>query len=99
LAGHLCCTVRELENRLSGKELSEWMAFERVEPFGVQMDNFRAGQICAAIVNCNGGKNGKAVSASDFIPLFTQESPVNDKRRAQKKQIAMFSQLAGKPTS
>ncbi len=74
------------------------MAFERVEPFGTQMDNFRAGQICAAIVNCNGGIKGKAVHASDFLPFFTQKntSSENSKRAAQKKQIAMFAGLAGK---
>ena len=74
------------------------MAFERVEPFGAQMDSFRAGQICAAIVNCNGGIKGKAVNASDFLPFFTQEykPPQNSKRAAQKKQIAMFKGLAAK---
>lgn len=43
------------------------MAYERIEPFGPLHDDFRAGQIAAAVTNAT-STGQKAFVASDFMP-------------------------------
>ena len=45
----------------------EWLAFGQIEPYGAEMDNWRAGQVCATIANVHRGK-GKAYKPDDFMP-------------------------------
>jgi hypothetical protein len=50
-------------------ELTRWMAYARVEPFGYGMDNFRMGVLAATTANvAPRGKNAKALKPSDFYP-------------------------------
>lgn len=75
LAGHLGRTVAELEQTLTSQELTEWMAYYRVEPFGPWRDDYRAGQVMALYANSKRGKGGKAFRASDFIPRWRRSTP------------------------
>ena len=66
-------TVRQLENEMSARELTEWMIYYGLEPFGDTQDDFRAGLICSTIANVNGGgKGGKALKPTDFIKIYQQ---------------------------
>lgn len=90
-------TVRELENRMSARELSEWMAYYAIEPFGEQREDYRAGLLAATVANCAGaGKKGKALQPTDFIPIYTQPKQVSfiDRKQEQARQMAMFKKLA-----
>lgn len=57
------------------------MAYARIEPFGQEVEDFRAGQICAAVANFAGKSipEGKAdMTAADFIswqPREAEEGP------------------------
>lgn len=51
LAAFLKMTVRTLLNTIDSAELTEWMAFERLEPFGALADDFRFGTVAAAVYN------------------------------------------------
>lgn len=53
-------TVAQLERSVSSAELTEWMAFERIEPWGCRVEDHRAGLYAALKLNA-----GKAVT--DFI--------------------------------
>ena len=46
-------TVRELLARIDSRELTEWMAFYELEPWGSEIDDHRAGTIAATIANVN----------------------------------------------
>ena len=90
-------TVRQLENSMSARELSEWMAYYAIEPFGEQRDDYRAGLIAATVANCAGaGKKGKALQPTDFIPIYTQPKQVSfiDRKQEQARQMSLFKQLA-----
>lgn len=53
---------------MSGNEFLEWMAYERLEPFGPMAADFRAGEICATVANVQRRKECEPFKASDFMP-------------------------------
>ncbi len=61
-------TVAELDRNMSHSELVSWMAFYKLEPFGDEIANWRAGLICAVISNALGGKKSKPKQPTDFMP-------------------------------
>jgi hypothetical protein len=68
-------TVRQLLAEIDSEELTEWIAFERLEPFGSLMDDFRAGQICATVANYAGKvrkEDAAAAQPGDFMPTLRQ---------------------------
>ena len=67
LALNLGMTVGELERRMTSRELSEWIAYDNVDPFGEVRDDLRTGIECATLAQINGTKNAKP---KDFMPDF-----------------------------
>jgi hypothetical protein len=63
-------TVSSLLDNISSKELTEWMIYDKLEPFGDSRGDIQAGIISASVYNSQGGNKGKAYSPSDFIPKF-----------------------------
>lgn len=61
--------MAELGNRLSSRELAEWMAYYRIEPWGEERADYRAGTVAATVVNVNRTK-GKPAKPDDFMPKF-----------------------------
>ncbi len=61
-------TVGDLLKRVTSRELSEWMAYETLEPFGPRRADHRAGVIASLIYNSNRGKGAKPLGADDFFP-------------------------------
>jgi hypothetical protein len=59
-------TIQELEHDMGSAELSDWMDYYKIEPWGTWRDNWHAAQTAALIYNVNRGKQ-KAVSTSDFM--------------------------------
>lgn len=75
MATQLGCTVAELDRRISSHELTEWMAFERIEgPLGPRRSDFHAAQIVAAIAQSN-AKKGKRYKLSDFLLAWDRRKP------------------------
>jgi hypothetical protein len=76
LAGHLKMTVGQLLVSMSSRELSEWMAYYRLEPFGDKNT-----ELCFAnaLAIYAAGKSGKSQSLNDYmIPKpkkIVQQSP------------------------
>lgn len=77
-------TVRQLTEEMDSKELSEWMAFDRIEPF----DNpyWRSGMLAATTANVMGGGKNKP---QDFMPM-------RRKPQTAAQQIAMLKALTSK---
>lgn len=65
-------------HRMSSAEISGWMAFAQVEPFGVEIDLYGHAITASTIANVNRGKDQKAYKPDDFMPKFQQgEQGVN----------------------
>lgn len=61
-------TPREVLARHTSRELSEWMAFFELEPFGPLVEDERAGAIAATILNTTPSKSQKTYQPSDIFP-------------------------------
>ena len=72
----LGCTVRELLARIDSRELSEWMCFYNLDPFGEVRGDLQAGIVASTIANANSGKGSKTFQPADFMPLM--EKPKQD---------------------
>lgn len=65
-------TVAELLGRIGSRELSEWMAFDSLEPFGEERADLRAGIVAATVANVNRDpkKQRTPYAPQDFLPKF-----------------------------
>ncbi len=59
--------MRELLAGLDSAELTGWLAFYGLEPWGCQVEDLRAAMPTAATINANRVK-GKPVAPADLIP-------------------------------
>lgn len=66
--------MRELLATVDSAELTEWMAFAELEPFGGPADDYRAGLPAAAVVNVH-RDGGQPVQPLDFIPWAPRPEP------------------------
>jgi len=64
--------VGEMLGRMSSAELTEWMAFYQLEPFGPERGDLQAGIVAATVANVNRDpkKQKRAFEARDFMPSF-----------------------------
>ncbi len=53
--------------------MAEFIAFDRIEPWGEWRADLRAGIIASVIANVNRGKKTKAFLAKDFMPFAQVE--------------------------
>lgn len=78
------CTVRELLGRVSSEELTDWMAYYRLEPFGEERADLRAGIIAAVMANAMSGKSSRKFTADEFMPKFgPKPEPTPDELRTK----------------
>lgn len=72
-------TVGELLSRMSSRELSEWMAFFSLEPWGTEVEDWRTGLIAATIANANRDpkKRRRPYEPQDFMPCRDRQ-PVKE---------------------
>lgn len=73
------------------EELQEWQAYAQLEPFGPEMDFWRAGLIAATFANLHRKKGKKPYTAEDFMP----RSMVKRKKRKQQTPQDMLSYVKG----
>ena len=79
---------------ISGRLLTEWMAFFEMEPFGQEW--LQAGTVAATVVNMNRDpKKSAAAKPTDFIPGYKEPEPGPDEVAA--KVEAYFGALANTP--
>ena len=57
-----------LLKELTSTQLTEWMAFARIAPFGPQMDNLRGGIVAAAVANYSPISTKHDYTPADFMP-------------------------------
>jgi len=62
-------------DRIDSRELSEWMAYYSLEPWGPERGDLQAGIISATVANgirAFGKRRGKAATPQDFMPDFVR---------------------------
>ena len=63
-------------DRLTSVQLSEWEAYDRIDPIGTWRDDYRMASLQATMINihnaCNTeeGKTPTATNPSDFLPIW-----------------------------
>lgn len=93
LALGLGMTVAELGQRMSSAELTEWMAFNNIEPFGPLGAWERAGVLAAIAVNTTPRKKGaKPVKPDDFFSVL--KPPKRARASNADEQQGVFKKLA-----
>lgn len=67
--------VDALLARLSSRQISEWMAYYTLDPFGEERADLRMGMLMALIANVNRDpqKRKEAYTAEEFMPKFGEE--------------------------
>ena len=60
-------TVREVLQRTDSAELTEWLAYDQLEPFGDARADLRAGLICSTVANFSMSPPKSPVRPSDFM--------------------------------
>jgi hypothetical protein len=70
LALELGMTVRELLQRMGSDELSEWMAFYQLEPFGDYRADYRSGVVASTFANAHRAKDAGPFRPEDFMPFL-----------------------------
>jgi hypothetical protein len=63
---------------MPSSELSEWMAFYEMEPFGPTRDNIHSAMICSLLHSAFRGKRQEPMSVSDFMLKDVQEQKESD---------------------
>jgi hypothetical protein len=77
--------LRELDEFGGMRALLDWQAYNRIEPFGYDAENWRAGMLASTIVNTTPrGPGAKAAKPSDFYPVTDNADGLTDR---QKKEI------------
>lgn len=59
---------------MSSSELTEWMAFDSIDPFGEQRADLRSGILCATVANHSMSRPKKPVRPVDFMPFAEKPS-------------------------
>lgn len=76
--------------RIDSRELSEWMLYERIEPFGERRADLRAAIVAAATTNAVVQtapflkKKPALVSYTDFMPQFEASEPDPEQERIER---------------
>jgi hypothetical protein len=88
-------TVRRLLTELDSRELTAWMAYEAVEPFGERRANLHAGIVAATVANVNRDKHARAFQPTDFLLEFGREKVVDEdaQMEAMRAQMALIAQV------
>jgi len=68
-------TVAEMLDRISSRELTEWMIFYGHEPFGSEADFLGHAITSSTIANVNRPKGKKALKPEEFMPKFEKKKP------------------------
>lgn len=84
-------TVRALLARIDSQELTEWAAYFGLEPWGTEVEDWRAGLIASTIANANRDpkKRREAYQPQDFMPK-REPKPEQD-AESHKKILEMWS--------
>jgi hypothetical protein len=65
--------VATMLDTLPSSEITEWLAFSQLEPFGGIVEDMRAGIAAATTVNVNQGEGARTFGPLDFFPWHREQ--------------------------
>jgi hypothetical protein len=86
-------TVAEVESRVSSRELTEWMAYDALEPIGGFRTDYGFAMLAALYVNAHRKPGSAAAKVSEFMP-WLPKSPAAESKGPEA-WIAMLKALGG----
>lgn len=66
-------TVAELLKRISSKEITEWMAFGQLEPFGADAEFMGHAITAKTVADVHRKQGSQPYKVSDFMPTLTKK--------------------------
>lgn len=69
----LGCTVAELLDRISSKELTEWICFAQIEPFGSRAEYYGHAITAKTVADVNRPKGKNPYDIEEFMPKFEEK--------------------------
>jgi hypothetical protein len=83
---------------MTGQQLTEWMEYARLEPFGEQRADLRMGILAAQITNVmtRQKQSDPMAKYEDFMPKFEEAELEPDQDTVARKIDAYFSALANR---
>jgi hypothetical protein len=84
----LGCTIKELSEKLDSRELTEWMVYYSMEPWGSQIEGYRDALSCATVANAGLFSSApKLLKTKPFHPSdFLVKSAANMKQEVWQQQ-------------
>ena len=81
-------TVAELLQRISSRELTEWMMYYQIEPFGINVDMYGHAMTTSTLLNIyrDTKKHPNPIQPSDVMPEW-DKTDIVDKQLQQIRQI------------
>jgi len=58
---------------LTARQVAEWAAYYRIEPWGEERGDYRAAIISSTVYNMQRGKKSKPLTPKDFMPKFGRD--------------------------
>lgn len=86
-------SVREAQEKISPDEFRGWLAFDRIEPIGLERFDVLFAILASTFANCHLGKGQSAYKLKDFLPNWGSKQDPED---STKKMIAIMDQMASK---
>jgi hypothetical protein len=84
--------VDDMLASITSRQLREWMEFYRLEPFGEERADLRAGIIASTIANVNrSSRTAKAFSPKDFMPDFDRGRGPRKRQRLEDMKAAALA--------
>jgi len=93
LALSLGLTVREMLNKMGSDELTEWMAFYQLEPFGDFRADYRSGVIASTFANAHRAQDASPFRVEDFMPFLEQDQPNKRLKENPNVNVARFKAM------
>ena len=88
--------MAELLEGITARELTEWMAYARLEPFGELRADLRAGIVAATTANVHRGRRQRPLKPEDFMPYAKAERARQRNHKSLSARLrAAFSQMKG----
>lgn len=86
--------IKRLLKEVDSKDITDYIAYYQIEPFGVEQDFLQSGIVASTIANVNRGKNTQPFKPSDFVPS-SFKAKISKKQSAEDIKF-IFEQMAAK---
>jgi len=83
--------VREMLASMGSDELTEWMAYYQLEPFGDYRADYRSGVVASTFANAHRAKDANPFRPEDFMPFLEKKKPQEEIPLNVARFKAMFS--------